>query len=118
MRGEGMTYMLCSKSMQRCPTPGMCAPHGGCQPEKGFEYGHLDPGKFIDCVYALKTERDQLKAENKGLRRDALELRAQIIYSGWSDQDGFVPWVVRGNSLKQDEARSLAREAMAKEQQP
>jgi hypothetical protein len=25
-----MTDMICRKSMQRCQTPGMCAPHGGC----------------------------------------------------------------------------------------
>lgn len=25
-----MTDMTCRKSMQRCQTPGMCAPHGGC----------------------------------------------------------------------------------------
>lgn len=27
-----MTDMICRKSMQRCQTPGMCSPHGGCRP--------------------------------------------------------------------------------------
>lgn len=27
-----MTDMICRKSMQRCQTPGMCSPHGGCAP--------------------------------------------------------------------------------------
>lgn len=63
-----MSDLICKKDLNRCPTPGMCSPHGGCQPEKGFESEHLDLGKFMDWVWALKSERDQLKAENEVLR--------------------------------------------------
>ena len=70
-----MIGLICAKSMMPCQTPGMCAPHGGCQPERGFEAQHLDLGKFIDWVYALKTERDQLKAESEALRKDAERYR-------------------------------------------
>ena len=63
-----MSDLICRKSMARCLTPGMCSPHGGCQPESIFDGQHLDLGKFIDHVWALKTERDQLKAELAGLR--------------------------------------------------
>ena len=80
-----MTDMICRKSMVRCQTPGMCSPHGGCQPEKGFEAEHLDLGKFVDWVWALKAERDQLRAENAGLRtgyeayeRVNAELKAEV----------------------------------------
>lgn len=59
-----MSELICKKTMTRCQTPGMCSPHGGCQPEKGFESEHLDLGKFVDWVWALKTERDQLMAVN------------------------------------------------------
>jgi hypothetical protein len=82
-----MTDLICRKSMMRCQTPGMCAPHGGCQPERGFESQHLDLGKFIDWVYAVKTERDQLKAENEALRAEAAKWKnesvsdSQTIYS-------------------------------------
>ena len=27
-----MSDLVCSKTMTRCPTPGMCSPHGGCPP--------------------------------------------------------------------------------------
>lgn len=66
-----MTDLICRKTMQRCQHPGMCSPHGGCQPDKGFEVGYLDLGQFVDWVWNLKAERDQLKAENEALRRDA-----------------------------------------------
>lgn len=60
-----MTDLICRKTMQRCQHPGMCSTHGGCQPDKGFESGHMDVGKFVDWVWNLKAERDQLKAENE-----------------------------------------------------
>lgn len=66
-----MTDLICRKTMQRCQYPGMCSPHGGCQPDKGFEVGYLDLGQFVDWVWNLKAERDQLKAENEALRKDA-----------------------------------------------
>lgn len=60
-----MTDLICRKTMLHCQTPGMCRPHGGCRPDQGFEAGHLDLGKFVDWVWNLKAERDQLKAENE-----------------------------------------------------
>ena len=38
---------------------------------------------------------------------------AKEIYERWSDQPDYVPWIDFGNSLKQGEARQLAREAMS-----
>lgn len=32
-----MTDLICRKSMMRCQTPGMCSPHGGCQPSALIE---------------------------------------------------------------------------------
>ncbi len=64
-----MTDLICRKTMQRCQYPGMCSPHGGCQPDKGFEVGYLDLGQFVDWVWNLKAERDQLKAENEAMRK-------------------------------------------------
>lgn len=51
----------------------MCSPHGGCQPESISDGQHIDLGKFIDHVWAIKTERDQLKAENERLRESDQE---------------------------------------------
>lgn len=42
-------------------------------------------------------------------RRDPeLEARARAIYETWSDDPEFRPWVIGGNSFKQDEARRIA----------
>jgi hypothetical protein len=38
---------------------------------------------------------------------------AKEIYETWSDKPDYVPWIDCGNSLKQGEARKLAREAMS-----
>lgn len=40
---------------------------------------------------------------------EGIEERAQRIYESWSGEPGYVPWVVGGNSLKQEEARAKAR---------
>lgn len=58
-----------------------------------------------------RAEARALKAENESL----LEAFAKHIYAGWSDVPSYVPWVSGGNSLKQDEARRLARAVMSKE---
>lgn len=41
-----------------------------------------------------------------------MELAAKAIYDQWADQLGWVEWVPGGNSLNQDEARSIARAAL------
>lgn len=58
-----MSDYICKETMTRCHTPGMCSPHGGCQPKKEIGLGHIDLGQFVDWVWSLKAERDQLKAE-------------------------------------------------------
>ncbi|AMW64508.1 hypothetical protein QIT80_gp48 (endogenous virus) [Pseudomonas phage phiAH14a] len=60
-----MTDMICRKSMSRCQTPGMCSPHGGCQPEDS----HMRAIRSLrgDCA-DLIAERDRLKAENERLK--------------------------------------------------
>lgn len=60
-----MSDMICRKSMTRCLTPGMCSPHGGCQPEDS----HMRAIRSLrgDCA-DLIAERDQLRAEVAGLR--------------------------------------------------
>jgi len=57
-----MADMICSKSMARCQTPGMCSPHGGCQPEKTEWQRGYDEGRRMGSKTAL-AERDQLKAK-------------------------------------------------------
>lgn len=54
---------------------------------------------------AALSERDALKSA-------LIEARAELIYNGWRDQRGWVPWQAGGNSLKQDEARAEARKAL------
>ncbi|MCQ0167728.1 hypothetical protein DN388_12270 [Pseudomonas sp. S12(2018)] len=63
--------------------------------------------------YPPVPEDRKLPAEPSApVERDELEAEAQRIYESWSDQRGYVPWVARGNSLKQDEARRQARAAL------
>jgi hypothetical protein len=102
-----MTDPICRKSMMRCQTPGMCSPHGGCQPERGFESQHLDLGEFIDWVYALKTERDQLKAENEALRKDAERYR-------WLRQDDVVQYEI-STKCSEEKMDAAIDAAMSKE---
>ena len=52
-----------------------------------------------------------LIAENEAL----LEMLSMQVYERWSGEAGYVPWVRRGNSLRQDEARRIARALMSKE---
>jgi hypothetical protein len=40
------------------------------------------------------------------------EAVAKAIYEQWINNDGYKPWADRGNSLKQDEARDIARAAL------
>lgn len=60
-----MSDMICRKSMTRCLTPGMCSPHGGCQPEDS----HMRAIRSLrgDCA-DLIAERDRLRAEVAGLK--------------------------------------------------
>jgi hypothetical protein len=54
----------------------MCSPHGGCQPDKGFEAEHLALGKFVDWVWALKAERDQLFGAAEQLKAEVEAFKA------------------------------------------
>lgn len=62
------------------------------------------PEKALDYLKRKGLQGSPLRAE----RNEALELAAQAIYESWADHPEYVPWVVGGNSLKQDEARRLA----------
>lgn len=80
-----MSDLICRKTMMRCKTPGMCSPHGGCQggtlkvtnarysagtvPDDAVMLPIPDLGQFIDYVWSLKQERDQLRAEVEALRK-------------------------------------------------
>ncbi len=44
---------------------------------------------------------------------DLVEPVARVIYDQWKNMTGWVPWVDGGNSHKQDDARRLARDALA-----
>jgi len=52
---------------------------------------------------------EAVEAERKDVLRLCVEVLAMEIYASWKDQDGYVPWVVKGNSLKQGDARAIAR---------
>lgn len=41
-----------------------------------------------------------------------IESVAKVIYEQWKNEKGYVPWVERGNSHRQDAARTLARQAL------
>lgn len=64
-----MSDMICRKSMQRCNTPGMCSPHGGCQPEKSEWQSGYDEGRRMGTKH-MYAEVDRLKAEIESLKRE------------------------------------------------
>ena len=55
----------------------------------------------------------QWDRENQGYQngwkfgRDKREREARAIYDGWKGQPGWLPWIVNGNSHRQDDARRL-----------
>ncbi len=51
--------------------------------------------------------------EREAIRAAEIEATAKKIYEGFAFPPGYVPWTVRGNSEKQEEARHLARRAIA-----
>jgi len=68
-------------------------------------------GKLMRAVCA-ELIRDGWIA-SAGSADSAVEAVARVIYEQWNHVKGWVPWVDGGNSHKQDDARSLARAALA-----
>lgn len=63
-----MTDMICRKSMTRCQTPGMCAPHGGCPSTESVSSAWLaqlraEYLEFGEQNKALKTANARLLTE-------------------------------------------------------
>jgi hypothetical protein len=75
---------------------------------KAAPYNDL-PEKALDYLKRKGLQGSPLRTNQD----DPTERAAQEIYEGWSGQEGFVPWVPGGNSLKQGEARQLARNAIS-----
>lgn len=72
-----MSDLICRKSMARCLTPGMCSPHGGCQPDKTEWQSGYDEGRRMGTKH-MYAEVDRLKAENEALRQE-VELDDKLI---------------------------------------
>lgn len=60
-------------------------------------------------ITPIVVQRDTLLTEREEMVKALIEERAMAIYDGLKKQDGWVPWVVNGNSTKQDECRTIAR---------
>lgn len=77
-----MSDLICRKSMTRCPSPGMCLPHGGCQdPAKGMQAADEEISRLRAEVAGLRTGYEayeqvnaELKAEIEALRKDSARL--------------------------------------------
>lgn len=65
-------------------------------------------------IERLTAENAQLREEVAELRKALIEERAMAIYNDMKNQDGWIPWVVGGNSIKQDDCRTVARTSIAK----
>ena len=64
-----MSDLICRKTMTRCQTLGMCAPHGGCQSQHDRDSSEL-------C--RLCAERDQLHDANQRLEGEVARLREAL----------------------------------------
>ena len=63
---------------------------------------------FIDALDSFDLAIARPESTPPAEPAPTVERRAKEIYESWKDQNGYVPWVERGNSLIQDEARTLA----------
>ena len=64
----------------------------------------------MDDYDFLKKQADEIVAKRE---RKLVEAVAKAVYEQWADRPGYVPWVPGGNSHKQDDARRIARDALA-----
>lgn len=53
-------------------------------------------------------DNEDMKNMSESLIKKTKEDIARAIYESWKDQTGYTPWVPRGNSNKQEEARDQA----------
>ena len=53
-------------------------------------------------------DNEDMKNMSESLIKKTKEDIARAIYESWKDQTGYTPWVPRGNSTKQEEARDQA----------
>lgn len=63
-----MSNLICKKDFNPCRTPGMCAPHGGCQAAKSEWQAGYDEGRRMGTKH-MYAEVDRLKVENEALRK-------------------------------------------------
>lgn len=74
-----MSDFICRKSMTRCPSPGMCLPHGGCQdPAKGMQAADVEIATLRAEVAGLRTGYEAYERVNAELKAECEALR-QII---------------------------------------
>ena len=64
-----MSDLICRKTMMRCPTPGTCSPHGGCQSQHDRDSSELR---------RLCAERDQLRTANQRLEGEVARMREAL----------------------------------------
>ena len=104
-----MSDLICRKTMMRCPTPGMCSPHGGCQSQHDRDSSELR---------RLCAERDQLRTANQRLEGEVARLTLAIAnqtvrhFVGDDDQRQMDELVAAGIRADQQEIKRL-REALA-----
>lgn len=55
------------------------------------------------------TLADRVGTSANTRNRFASDVAAKALYDTWRDQPGWVPWIERGNSTKQEEARRIIR---------
>jgi len=83
--------------------------------ESHVSKGYMTPDGTINVP--LMNEKQYKGLMPGQVERDAeVERRAEAIYNSWTNLAGFTPWVPRGNSDKQEEARRQARGQLRREE--
>lgn len=71
--------------------------------------GLTTPALVVDPAHQVIDTFSPADQQQLDLRAEAVEAMAEEIYDGWQDKEGWTPWVPKGNSDMQFEARKEAR---------
>ena len=102
-----MSDLICRKTMMRCPTPGTCSPHGGCQSQHDRDSSELR--RLCAERDTLRTANQRLEGEVKRLRESLIEVTASLEWNA----HGICRGVTEGPIMPSAMAVAFAKAALS-----